>query len=195
MEPPLLQWCPTGLFSFLPIHAAGCYDNELAVECASDYIVSSYTPTISALLIPDSTPSTKPFKMMVAIQSKELSSAQRELKIIEQHVPNDSLVRLGISGSPASVETVATCLSDVSIAHFACHGKQNLSEPLESWLKLEDGFLFVSRIMKEHMPNGSLAFLCACDTAMGDEQIPDEAISLAASLLFSGFHHVIATMW
>jgi len=191
----MLQWCPTGLFSFLPIHAAGCYYNELAVECASDYIVSSYTPTISALLTPDSTPSTKPFKMMVVIQSKELSSTQRELKIIEQHVPNDSLVRLGIPGSPASVETVTACLSDVSIAHFACHGKQNLSEPLESWLKLEDGFLFVSRIMKEHMPNGSLAFLCACDTAMGDQQIPDEAMSLAASLLFSGFRHIIATMW
>ena len=90
---------------------------------------------------------------------------------------------------------VATCLSDVSIAHFACHGKQNPFQPLESGLKLEDGFLFVSRIMKEPMPNGSLAFLCACDTAMGDENLPDEAMSLAASLLFSGFRHVIATMW
>ena len=191
----MLQWCPTGLFSFLPIHAAGCYDNELAIECASDYIISSYTPTISALLTPDPTPSTKPFKMMVVIQSKELSSTQKELKRIEQHVSNDSLIRLGISGSPASVETVATHLSEVSIAHFACHGKQNPFQPLESGLKLEDGFLFVSRIMKEHMPNGSLAFLCACDTAVGDEKLPDEAMSLAASLLFSGFQHVIATMW
>ena len=132
---------------------------------------------------------------MVVIQSKGLPSTQKELKKIEQHVPTHSLVRLGISGSPASVETVAACLSDVSIAHFACHGKQNPFKPLESGLQLEDGFLFVSRIMKEHMPNGSLAFLCACDTAMGDENLPDEAMSLAASLLFSGFQHVIATMW
>ncbi|KIM38734.1 hypothetical protein M413DRAFT_420131 [Hebeloma cylindrosporum] len=194
-KPSALQWCPTGLFSFLSIHAAGCYDNGPSNECASDYIVSSYTPTISALLASDPTPSTKPFKMMVVIQSKELPFTQKELKEIEQHVPNKSLVRLGIPGSPAFVETVAACLSDVSIAHFACHGKQNLSEPLESGLKLEDGFLFVSRIMKERMPNGSLAFLCACDTAMGDEKLPDEAMSLAASILFSGFRHVIATMW
>jgi CHAT domain-containing protein len=192
----VLQWCPTGLFSFLPIHAAGCYDDDLAVECASDYIISSYTPTISALLTPDPIPSTsKPFKMMVVIQSKELSSTQKELKKIEQHVPNNSLIRLGIPGSPAFVETVASCLSDVSIAHFAYHGKQHPFQPLESGLKLEDGFLFVSRIMKEPTPNGSLAFLCACDTAMGDEKLPDEAMSLAASLLFSGFQHVIATMW
>ena len=192
----MLQWCPTGLFSFLPIHAAGCYDDELDVECASNYFISSYTPTISALLTPNPpTPSTKPFKMMVVIQSKELVSTQRELKKIEQHVPSDALIRLGISGSPAFVETVASCLSDVSIAHFACHGQQEPLEPLKSWLKLEDGFLFVSRIMKEPMPNGSLAFLCACGTAMGDKNLPDEAMSLAASLLFSGFQHVIATMW
>ena len=174
-----MQWCPTGLFSFLPIHAAGCYNNELAIECASDYIISSYTPTISALLRPDPIPSTKLFKM----------------KKIEQHVQNESLIKLGIPGSPASVETVASCLSDVSIAYFACHGKQNLLEPLESWLKLEDGLLFLSRIMKKPMPNGSLGFLCGCDTAMGDENLPDEAMSLAAGLLFSGFQHVIATMW
>jgi CHAT domain-containing protein len=133
--------------------------------------------------------------MMVVIQSQGLSSTQKELKKIEQHVPNDCLVRLGIPGSPASVETVASCLSDVSIAHFACHGKQNPLEPLESYLKLEDGLLFISRIIKESVPHGSLAFLCACDTAMGDENLPDEAMSLAASLLFSGFKHVIATMW
>jgi CHAT domain-containing protein len=133
--------------------------------------------------------------MMVVIQSKGLSSTKKELKKIEQHVPSDLLIRFGIPGSPASVETIASGLSDVSIAHFACHGKQNPFQPLESGLKLEDGFLFVSRIMKEHMPNGSLAFLCACDTAMGDENLPDEAMSLAASLLFSGFRHIIATMW
>ena len=191
----MLQWCPTGLFLFLPIHAAGCYDDELDNEYASDYIISSYTPTISALLTPDPIPSTKPFKMMVVVQSKELSSTQRELKKIEQYVPNESLIRFGIPGFPASVETVASCLSDVSIAHFACHRKQNPLEPLESWLKLEDGLLFISRIMKESMPNSSLAFLCACDTAMGDKNLPDEAMSLAASLLFSRFRHVIATMW
>jgi hypothetical protein len=30
---------------------------------------------------------------------------------------------------------------------------------------------------------------------MGDGNLPDEAMSLAGSLLFSGFRHVIATMW
>ncbi|KDR80467.1 hypothetical protein GALMADRAFT_1201610 [Galerina marginata CBS 339.88] len=194
-NPLALYWCPTGMFSFLPIHAAGCYDNELGIECASDYLVSSYTPTIGALLTRNPTPSTGPFKMMVVVQSQDLPSTRKELEKIEQYVSKDSLIKLGIPGTTASVEGVASRLPDVSIAHFACHGKQVRSKPLASGLKLEDGMLQVSRIMKEHMPNGSVAFLSACETAMGDAQLPDEAMSLAASLLFSGFRHVIATMW
>ena len=118
-----------------------------------------------------------------------------ELEKIEQYVSNDSLIKLGIPGTTASIEVVASYLSDVSIAHFACHAKQDRSNPLESGLKLEDGMFLVSKIIKEPMPNGALVFLSACETAMGDENLPDEAMSLAGSLLFSGFRHVIATMW
>jgi len=132
---------------------------------------------------------------MVVVQSKDLPSTKMELEKIEQYVSKDSLIKLGVPGTTASVEAVASHLSKVTIAHFACHGKQDRSKPLDSGLKLEDGMLLVSRIIKEPMPNGALAFLCACETAMGDGNLPDEAMSLAASLLFSGFHHVIATMW
>jgi CHAT domain-containing protein len=41
----------------------------------------------------------------------------------------------------------------------------------------------------------SLAFLSACQTAMGDETTPDEMMHLAAALLFAGFRSVVATMW
>ncbi|KDR69060.1 hypothetical protein GALMADRAFT_77866, partial [Galerina marginata CBS 339.88] len=194
-EPPVVQWCPTGLFSFLPIHAAGCYDNSPAIDCTSEYLISSYTPTIGALLTQDQTVSTKPFEMMVVIQSQELPATQKELEMIKQHVSDDFLVKLGIPGESASVESVASRLSGLAIVHFSCHGIQDRSNPLDSGLKLEDGLLRVSRIMQEKIQNGALAFLCACETAMGDDKLPDEAMSLGASLLFSGFRHVVATMW
>ena len=132
---------------------------------------------------------------MAVIQSRDLPLTRVELEKIERHVPSDSLVKFGIPGTIASVEAVAEKLSDVAIAHFACHGIQDQSNPLNSGLHLEDGWLRVSRIMKEKIPNGALAFLCACETAMGVEKVPDEAMSLGACLLFSGFHRVIATMW
>jgi CHAT domain-containing protein len=41
----------------------------------------------------------------------------------------------------------------------------------------------------------ALAFLSACETAKGDEAVPDEALHLAATLMFAGFRAVVATMW
>lgn len=170
------------------------------MECAADYFVSSYTPTVGALLAhsPDpseSTHTTSTFKMMVVVQTEELFYAKKELENIQRYVSSDALVVFGVPGTVANVEIVASSLSEASIVHFACHGKQDRSKPLDSGLKLHDGLLRLSRIMKETTPHGSLAFLCACETAMGDENLPDEAMSLGASLLFSGFHSVIATIW
>ncbi|TFK33703.1 CHAT domain-containing protein [Crucibulum laeve] len=189
----LVRWCLTGPFTFLPMHAAGRYD----FECASDYLISSYIPTISALLLnpSHSNSSPEPLKMLAVIQSETLPATKREMEMIEKHILPSCLTKLGIPGIPAGVEDVASHLSSASIAHFACHGIQNPFNPLESALLLDDGQLQISRIMKQHLPNASLAFLCACQTAMGDEKLPDEMISLAAALLYSGFSSVVGTMW
>jgi len=167
----------------------------------SDYVVSSYVPTIGSLLrvpTPTAHPTcpTKPFEMMVVIQPKTLPYANQELQAIAGHVPNECLVKLGVPGAPATVNEVISHLPAASIVHFACHGEQNNKKnPLESALILEDGRLKISRIMQESTPNASLAFLCACETAKGDEGVPDEAMHLGATLLFAGFRGVIATMW
>ncbi|PPQ97687.1 hypothetical protein CVT26_001870 [Gymnopilus dilepis] len=190
-----LTWCPTGLFSFLPVHAAGRYADAV-VECASQYLISSYTPTIGALLMPDHPPVT-PFRMMIVVQSHSSPNAMEEMMNIEQHVNNDnnSLIKFGTSESPASVEAVASCLPQASIVHFACHGKQDPRKPLKSGLVIENEILTISRIMKEPLLAGSLAFLSACETATRDESVIDEAITVGASLMFGGFERVVATMW
>jgi CHAT domain-containing protein len=133
--------------------------------------------------------------MMAVIQSQQLPSTKEELEKIKKHVPSSSLITFGLAGVPADVEAVASRLPDVSIVHFSCHGRQDRVKPLSSGLELEDGVLRVSRIMKEKVSNGSLAFLCACETTMGDQELPDEAMSIGASLLFSGFRRVVGTMW
>jgi len=67
--------------------------------------------------------------------------------------------------------------------------------PLDSAILLEGGRLELSRVTQLVLRNASLAFLSACETAMGDEELPDEAIHIAATLLFAGFRGVVATMW
>jgi CHAT domain-containing protein len=134
--------------------------------------------------------------MMVVVQpdtpgQKSLPCTIDELQKIEVHVPDKALVRL-VRGS---VKEVISHLPATSMAHFACHGQQNTQNPLESALLLQDGQLMISDIMQQAMPNALLAFLGACETAMGYENLPDEVIHLGATLLFAGFRGVVATMW
>ena len=60
---------------------------------------------------------------------------------------------------------------------------------------LGNGNLKVSKIIQKRNTNASLAFLSACETAKGDKGSPDEAMHLAATMLFAGFCGVVGTMW
>lgn len=169
-------------------------------------MISSYTPTLTALLDPPIDTAAQ-FKMTAIIQPKTpdclpLPETTEELKKIRNRVPRQWLTALGDT-TPASVKSALVHLRESQIVHFACHGTQDLDHPLDSGLILTDGRLKVSEIMRQ--PEGdsasaikktmSLAFLSACETAKGDKAIPDEAMHLAATLLFAGFRGVVATMW
>ena len=173
-----------------------------SLENVSDYMISSYTPTLRSLLVPPPIVTAVPFSMLAAIQPTSvegqipLLQTYEELRKIERHVPTASLIKLGSRGAPPSnVETVLGHLPHVSIAHFACHGTQEFADPLASALLLHDGRLDITRIMKLALPNASLAFLSACETAQGDIQSLDEAMHIAATMLFAGFRGVVGTMW
>ena len=193
--PSRLWWCPIGPFAFLPLHAAGFYigDNQ---ECLSDFAISSYIPTLDMLL--ESLPAefrTEDFKMLAVVESEtpgqpSLPSALEELKIIQKHVPSAWLEE-----GKSSIENVSSSLTEASFAHFACHGLQDLNNPLESALFLGGGLLTMAKITEHPLPKARLAFLNACETSKGDDSAPDEVMHLSASLLFAGFRGVVGTMW
>ncbi|KAJ7912633.1 CHAT domain-containing protein [Mycena leptocephala] len=202
-KPPRLCWCPTGPFAFLPVHAAGLHYDDPS-ECVSHYVISSYTPTLTALLNrPSSTESTYQFKMTIVIDPNApncapLPGTGEELARIMDHVPANWLTTLL---SPTGHQALAH-LRQSSVVHLACHGIQDHHNPLDSGLELSTGRLKVSEIMRrkdssveEVLRGSSLAFLSACETAKGDSRTPDEAMHLAATLLFAGFHSIVATMW
>ncbi|KDQ52320.1 hypothetical protein JAAARDRAFT_138934 [Jaapia argillacea MUCL 33604] len=198
--PSRLWWCATGPFSYLPLHAAGLYGVDGTVgECVWDYVVSSYIPTLTSLV---SQPSQNidSFKVIAVIQPfrpgyEPLPYTGDELHSIEVHVTESCLVPYGLADSPAIVADILSALPNANIVHFACHGVQNSENPLESALILEDGPLKITQLMELSLKSESLAFLSACQTASGDETLPDEAIHLSATLLFTGFRGVVGTMW
>ncbi|KAJ6552853.1 CHAT domain-containing protein [Mycena capillaripes] len=205
--PSRLWWCSTGVWTAFPIHAAGIYGEDGA-DCVLDYVVSSYTPTVTALLDPP-TQNADQFNMTAIIESNapdfpRLPGARAELTKITDRIPNNWLTVVGGTGTArATVATSLLHLRHSSIVHFACHGVQDLTQPLDSGLILSDGCLKISEIMRkpesstsESPPRiRSLAFLNACETAKGDFGSVNEAMHLAAGPLFAGFSGVVGTMW
>ncbi|TFK19249.1 hypothetical protein FA15DRAFT_648643 [Coprinopsis marcescibilis] len=208
-EPPRLWWCPIGPFVFLPVHAAGIYSTKPssweADECLSDFAIASYCYSPQNLL--SDTPKVPANFTMLAVLEPEgvegtvrgLPMTEVELEKIQDRIPSpDHLItRLGSKASPNTTETILNDIQQSSFVHFGCHGVQHESNPLESSLLLSGGRLTMSRIMRECQQSSTacLAYLSACETAMGDEERPDESLNLAATMMFSGFKSVVGTMW
>jgi CHAT domain-containing protein len=109
-----------------------------------------------------------------------------------------NLSNVNIVSHLASSTTVAAaldCAKAVNIMHLACHGIQDPKDATKSGFCLGDGRLSISELMPLDIKHGFLAFLSACETATGSKDQPDQAMHLAAAMLFVGFKSVIATMW
>ncbi|KAF8129600.1 TPR-like protein [Boletus edulis] len=199
-------WCPTGPFVFLPIHAAGLYGTQYSSpgHKVFDFVVSSYVPTLSILTrSPNfSVPPSDDLRLLFVPQPPSdgqihLQGVARELRQISTVVGNSPSARTTLlESSVGTVEEVLGLMKDADWVHFACHGIQDAAKPIDSGLCLANGQrLKISDIIGLSRSRGGLAFLSACQTAMGDEGLTDEAIHIAAGMLFAGYGGVIGTMW
>ncbi|KAG8697703.1 hypothetical protein FRC09_007691, partial [Ceratobasidium sp. 395] len=192
---PHITWCATGPLSFLPLHAAGDYAQD---GCSLlDYAVSSYTPTLQALLAKTLESPATP-KILAIGQShttglSPLPGTTTELNNIGVNAAYMHITRL--EDDKATVSTALTALDDHNWAHFACHASQNTANPSSSAFYLHDGPLNLAHISHKQLPNADLAFLSACQTAAGDVELSEESLHLAAGMIMAGYRRVIATMW
>ncbi|KAF8436587.1 CHAT domain-containing protein [Boletus edulis BED1] len=199
-------WCPTGPFVFLPIHAAGLYGTQYSSPShkVSDFVISSYIP-IASIIAQSSCPSIAPcgdLRLLFVPQppsdgQDHLQGVARELKHISTVVGNSPSARTTLlESSVGTVEEVLGLMKDVDWVHFACHGIQDAAKSTDSGLCLANGRrLKISDIIGLSRSRGGLAFLSAYQTATGDEGLTDEAIHIAAGMLFAGYGGVIGTMW
>jgi tetratricopeptide (TPR) repeat protein len=206
---PRIWWCTTGLLSLLPLHAAGHHGTRFDAEPRTviDRVVSSYTPTVRALLHgrrPPDTAATAAHQLLVVAAPQvtgapELTYAADEVAFLRARFGKDVTVLNGVEGAtPATYETVRTALPKFRWTHFACHALSRLDDPSASRLLLpgtDDGKLSVVDIGRLNLGNAELAFLSACSTAQTGVALPDEAINLAAAFQLAGYRRVVATMW
>jgi hypothetical protein len=192
---PHICWIPAGPLSFLPLHAAGA-----GGESVMDHVVSSYAPTVRALGYAQRRGPEKRTILVVAPEN-DLDAAERpaaasglagfEKEVMDLRSFSPDL----LMGANARPDKVMKALSDAGIVHFACHGYQDLAHPEAGQLRLHDGTLGVLELGRLQLTEASLAFLSACQTAVGGHQVEDESVHLAAAFSLAGFRHVIGTLW
>ncbi|EIN08893.1 hypothetical protein PUNSTDRAFT_134067 [Punctularia strigosozonata HHB-11173 SS5] len=207
---PRVWWCPTGHFVHLPIHGAGAD----GIWC-SDYVVSSYIPTLSSLRTTRANYERIPKRDIRALvasvrrsrmsQWTELPSTREEVSAVRRALPEEALIELprvddvsSGDGDGITAEALLKLLPQATILHLACHGHQDVDNPLQSGFVMQDEMLTIERLMPVPLPHAFMAFLSACETAKGDKaslEQPDQIVHLAATILFAGFKSVVATLW
>jgi CHAT domain-containing protein len=196
-----LHWCPTGILSFLPLHAAGDYSTDIPGSKLADYATSSYIPSLKTLIpVTNSLIAKNEKPRILAVgdtltNSMPLPGVQIELEYIREWQSKGIDVST-LTGSEITTQKVMEEMGRADWVHFACNGFHNICDPNEDALIFSDiSRLTLSDITKLHLPSKGLAFLSACETARGNVILADEALHLAAGMLFCGYQGVIATMW
>ncbi|MFD9193625.1 CHAT domain-containing protein [Streptomyces phaeochromogenes] len=193
---PRLWWCPTGLLTLLPLHAAGRHTQP--GHSAMDRAVMSYTPTLRSLLEARAPAPKIPEERMLLVAmprtpgQTDLPQVRREQHLLSSLFDTTRLTTL--DGPTASRENVLRALHGHDMVHFSCHATSHPTQPAAGGVLLNDGLLTVAELAADHRPR-VFAFLSACKTGLGGIVLPDEAMALSAALHFTGFRHVIAALW
>ncbi|MFI0483521.1 CHAT domain-containing protein [Actinomadura sp. 9N215] len=208
--PSRLWWCPTGPLSLLPLHAAGHHraSPSRPARTVLDRVMSSYTPTVRALLHARRQPSA----------AGEDGGDARSVRVLMVPMPRTSgatdlpgvtaeseRLRGWRSGQVTELrpddvhrDRVLGMLAHHDAAHFACHALSDPDRPSKSHLLLSDHEnrpLTVMDIAALRLTDAKFAYLSACSTARAEGPLADEAIHLASAFQLAGYRSVIATLW
>ncbi|KAF9639218.1 hypothetical protein BFW01_g11024 [Lasiodiplodia theobromae] len=205
---PRIWWIPTGLLSHFPLHAAGYHKNR-SPETVLDRVMSSYSPSIKALVygrqnsIQKSEHTASKDALLVSMPDtpgqSSLYFAEQEVGKLKELCPSMQLNP--VEPSKKNREDVLGCLRTSKIFHFAGHGHSHPTEPSQSSLLLSDwqtSPLTVADLRDQKLQESSpfLGYLSACSTGTNSaQQLTDEAIHLVSAFQLAGFRHVVGTLW
>jgi hypothetical protein len=197
-DPPRLWWCPTGPLTLLPLHAAGHHQDHDG-RTVIDRVVPSHTPTLRALqearLRQERAPVRDDRLLVVEVAQAPgqvpLPHAREEVALLEEMFAGRCTM---LREEAATRENVSAHLATHRRVHFSCHGMQDFTKPTNGGLMLHDGLLRIGDLISQRCA-GDFAFLSACKAATGGLVLEDEAVTLASTLHYTGYAHVIATLW
>jgi tetratricopeptide (TPR) repeat protein len=194
---PRVWWCPVGPLAFFPLHAAQAGTGESAL----DRVVSSYTPTVTALARMSNGPRlSRPRARSCVVAMRHtpggpgaLPAAEREAALAARALPE---AWTGMDET-ATRHQVLERLAGSAYAHFACHAVADPQDPAQGRLLThdhQDTPLTVADVSELDL-DAELAFLSACATSQAPLTLVDESLHITGAFQLAGFRHVIGTLW
>jgi len=186
----VLTVVPTGPFVGLPLHAARLRDGRPAATLGL-----AYAPALAALDkdIPRLDPATGVLVVAdpASASHESLEGARQEREALAALWPGAVV----LSEDSATRSAVSAAIPAAALIHFACHGTTDDIESLRSAVELADGGFTMRDVLSSPLRPGCVVVLSACQTAVNDPSVPDEAMSLAGGFLAAGAATVVASLW
>ncbi|KAJ8595181.1 hypothetical protein M405DRAFT_390783 [Rhizopogon salebrosus TDB-379] len=202
---PRIWWCPTSVFSALPVHAAGEYTSE--GKQLSQLYVSSYTSSIVSLLRARTcTDHPRSAEFAAIYQAKPLQNDEQkdvEYPAIEFAEMEPDIVKRSLPASLSFTRFVDATKENAREAfdsedhgwfHLTAYATQNAYQPLNSSFLMRDGSLSIPDILSANFGTKEFAFLSVRPVGSRFSWMQNEIIQLAAGLQVSGFKSIVGTM-
>ena len=95
----------------------------------------------------------------------------------------------------ATVNNYRQLAKQVQILHSSHHASADLSNPLDSKLRLFDGEVTLGEVFTWRLSELTDVFLSCCETNLTLSKLNDDILTIAAGFLSAGAQSVVSTLW
>jgi len=194
-EQTRVWWCPTSVFGYLPLHAMGPIPprtTSAQPQYFSDLYISSYTPTLSALIASRNPRSPMPVLPNV-LDAQPSPPARANTQVIQD-------LDLEVTCLTPGNVTAATLLNQFPLhrlVDIGYHGVLEEGKPFSASLRFHTrDYLTILDLVRVRLPICEFAFLPGSHTAeLTEGSIPGEVLHFAAAVQYLGCRSVIGSIW
>jgi tetratricopeptide (TPR) repeat protein len=177
---------PHGLLHRVPFHALFDGGSYLLERFEVSYAPSAKVYSLCQERIP------RGFDMalVLGVADPSIPAVAEETQAVVQHLPAAELLR----DQQATVEALRLKAPGCGVLHLACHGMFRVDNPMFSSLKVGDGWLAASDVIRLDL-SGALVTLSACESGRNEVYAGDELMGLTRAFLGAGATTLVASLW
>jgi CHAT domain-containing protein len=177
---------PHGLLHRVPFHALFDGGSYLLERFEISYAPSAKVYSLCQNRIPRGFDKA----LVLGVADSSIPAVEEETQAVIKHLPAAELLR----DQQATVEALRSKVPGCGLLHLACHGMFRVDNPMFSSLKVGDGWLAASDVIRLDLA-GALVTLSACESGRNEVYAGDELIGLTRAFLGAGATTLVASLW